>query len=334
MKAEIEKSISLCIEALNGIVGNATTVLDTMHKVIKQPYAGRGLGLGNFGHREYRTSPESMFLRFDGNKKIDSRLDWKSAILFLYDSINLSEEEILASAQNIQDDIIFNHIIDHIVCNFIRQNDVAAAVTYISHYRKTKIFKEEDNFDRGYLLISDHYATAGDVENFFKYFKLCEPKKNQYTLSCHKACLVEIFASKNEIKASIELCNHKSIGKKYYFNALYAFAKQGKYDEVKDFFASYPELKQPEKETELKILSSAYMYAKENDETIDDDFEELFQRALLVDRKLRWGDVKLQDSVLLDLGLSQSDNPERAIRCRKAIKDNRLKQELVINPKA
>lgn len=334
MKTEIEKSISLCIEALNGIIGNDAAVLDTMHKVIKQPYAGRGLGLGDFGHRGYRASTESIFLHFDGNKVIDGPLSWESAILFLYDSINLTEEEILTSAQNIQDKIIFNHIIDHIICNLLKQNSITAAVTYIPHYRKTFFSREENNFDRGYLLIVDHFATVGDAENFFKYFKLSEPKKNQYTLSYKKECLVEVFASKNGIKASIDLCNHKNIGKKYYFNALYAFATQGKYDEVKDFFVSYPELKQPEKETELKILAAAYQHAKENGETIDDDFEELFQRALQVDRKLRWGDVKLQDSVFLDLGLSQSDNPERVIRCRKAIKDNRLKQELVINPKS
>jgi len=109
-----------------------------------------------------------------------------------------------------------------------------------------------------------------------------------------------------------------------------SFAEQGKYQELKQIFEKYPELKQPESETELKVLTAACLEAKKLNLTIDDDFEELFDRAKKVDRKLTWGDFKLQDSIFLDLGLANDGNTERVKRCRKAIKNNGLKKELVV----
>jgi len=120
------------------------------------------------------------------------------------------------------------------------------------------------------------------------------------------------------------------LGAKLYFSALTAFAEQGNYQELKQIFEKHPELKQPEAETELKILATAYLEAKKINLLIDDDFEELFERAVKMDRKLKWGDVKLQDSILLDLGLANQNNKERFLKCRKAIKNNWLKKELII----
>ncbi len=98
-----------------------------------------------------------------------------------------------------------------------------------------------------------------------------------------------------------------------------------------DFFNHYPELKQPEQETELCMLISAFEKAKTNNLSADDDFEILFERVKKADRKLRWGNFTLQDELFLNLGLAGAGDPERIKRCRKAIKNNSLKNELEIN---
>ena len=113
---------------------------------------------------------------------------------------------------------------------------------------------------------------------------------------------------------------------------MYAFAGQGKYQQLKTIFEKYPELKQPELETELSVLTTAYLKAKQQNLAIDDDFELLFDRAKEVNRKLSGGDAKLQDVIFFDLGLASFDNIERLKRCRKAIKNNWLKRELEIKP--
>jgi hypothetical protein len=106
------------------------------------------------------------------------------------------------------------------------------------------------------------------------------------------------------------------------------YAENGEYARLKEIFAEYPQLKQPESETELNILALACMEARSRDMTVDDDFEELFRRAIEVDPKLKWGDFRLRDSVLLDLGMAYRDDREHRMRCRKAIGNNLLKKEL------
>ncbi|SHE54977.1 hypothetical protein [Pedobacter caeni] len=338
MKHEIERAIDLCIEALNNrngeasqtVEGDGVKVLETIHKIAQTPYQGRGLGIGDFGYQSYRSSWEDIYKRFEGKKNISYSLDWKTAVLWLYDSANYSEAKILTSAQKIvNDDIIFNHIMKHIMTNLVLKNEIAEAERLIPDFKKTKIFKESDNHDQGYLIILKHYALKGDPVGFFKYFKQSKPAVNKSELNELKDLLVQFFAASNGIEESIALCQHKNLGNKYYFSALVAFSGQGKYQELKVFFDKYPELKQPEIETELAILAAAYLEAKKNGFDIDDDFEVLFERAKGVNRKLRWGDLKLQDAIFLDLGLASSNDLERQKRCRKAIKDNRLKKELL-----
>lgn len=341
MKKDTDKAIDLCIEALNTpadnaqeVLGNDTEVLKVIKKIADVPYEGRGLGIGSFGYQGYRSSWKDIYTRFESKKQITSRLDWYTAVLLLYDFADYTEEEMLSSAQKItHDPIIYNHIIIHIITNLVMKDEIEKAETYIAHFRKTKIFKEEDNFDRGFLIILTYYALNGDHENFFKYFKSCKPAINRTEVNDAKQSLVTAYAEAHGTEAAIHLCRHKNLGAKYHADAVIAFVQKGKYQALKEVFSNYPELQQPELETELRMLISAYERAKVNKLPVDDDFEILFERAKQVDRKLRWGDCKLQDGLFLDLGLASEDDPERVKRCRKAIKNNSLKNELPVHAK-
>ena len=331
MKQEVEQAINFCIDALNGKNSDSQQVeekdkfvLETIQKIAKLPYQGRNLGIGGF---EYRDSFEDMVKHFECYN-LSYSLAWKNAILVLYDFANYTEIQMLESAMRIvNDNIIFNHILEHIITNLVVMNDIESAEKFIPNFKKTVIFKEEDNFDIGYLVILKHFALKGDDKNFFKYFKQSKPAANKTKVHEAKEFLVSNFTTKNGIEEAIALCNHKNLGVKYYFSALMPFAEQGKYQELKQIFEKYSELKQIESETELKILTHAYLEARKLNYKIDDDFEQLFDRAIKVDRKLRWGDFKLQDSILFDLGLASLGNKERVLRCRKAIKNNSMKQE-------
>ncbi|NDV65201.1 hypothetical protein [Bacteroides sp. 224] len=338
MKQELEQSILFCIEALNNnnrangsqkVEGNDKFVLSTLRKISKLPYQGRNLGIGDLGYKDGdRHSFEDM-LRDCPKKSITYSLDWLDALLVLLDFANYDEIQILDFAKRIvNDDIIFNHVLKHIISNCVVLNDIETAEKFIPNFKKTIIFKEEDNFDMGYLIFLKHFAMKGDVENYFKYFKKSKPATNRYEVSITKSSLVRNYATKHNMEESMKLCEHKNLGHKFYFDLLTAYSDQGKYQELKNIFEQHSQLKQPELETELKILATAYQEAKRRELQVDDDFEELFDRAKKVDRKLRWGDFKLQDSIFFDLGLASFDNAERVKRCRKAIKNNSMKKEL------
>jgi len=338
MEKELEQAINYCIEALNNrtdesrqeVEGNSDYVNATLQKIKQLPYQGRNLGIGDNHYDGKRNSFEDMINRF-GEEKITYSLEWKDALLVLFDFANYDETKMLGFAKKIvNDNIIFNHILKHIISNLVTMENIKTAEEFIPNFKTTVIFKEEDNLDKGYFIILTHYANIGDDKNFFKYFKQSKPAVNKYDVNVAKQYLVKNYAKNNGIEQTIQLCKHKNIGSKFYFNALMAFAEQGNYQELKQIFDKYPELKQPEAETQLHILTTAYLKAKELNQTIDDDFEQLFERALKVDRKLKWGDTKLQDSLLLDLGLASEGNKERVLKCRKAIKANWLKKELVV----
>ncbi|TCC99675.1 hypothetical protein [Pedobacter hiemivivus] len=327
MSAIIQHSVKLCIQAINNSGdGLDAEVLDAIRSIAELPYKGAGLGIGRGGYRGYRSSYEDLLKRFIERKTINNSLGWESALLLLYDADGFSESEILSSAKSIEDDIIFNHILEHIISNLAAKNDIVTALKFIPNFRTTTIFQEENNLDNGYLILLCHYAAQGDVVRFFDYFKLAEPRKNKAEIAELKSYLVESFATKNGIADALKLCAHKNLGAKYHADVLLAFAKVGKYTELKSIFEEYPALKQPE--TELGLLCTAYFQAKKNKFVVDDDFESLFERALQLDRKIKYGDIKMQDAVLFDLGLAEFDNKERREKCRKAIKNNSIKKEL------
>jgi hypothetical protein len=332
MESNIREAIHLSINALNsGNYEDDVIVLNELKRMYEQPYEGRDLGIGTLRYRGFRNSWHSIKLQTENLKTIDHKLTWESVLLVLFDFGNYNEPEMLELAFKVNDAIIFNHLLKHIIANLIKQEKISEAEEYIPHFRTTHIFKEEDNQDEGYLLILNFYAGKGDADNFFKYFKKCDPRKNKHHVTENKGWLVETYAALHPIESAIELCKHKNLGEKYTYYALYAYARQGLYQELKAIFNQYPTLKQSELETELSILIIAYSKAKRESLINIDDFEELFIRATMVDRKLKWGDCKLQDSLFLDLGLASEGNKERITRCKKAIKNNSLKKELFPN---
>lgn len=327
MSVTLQDSINRCIQAINNFgKGLDAEVLGTIRSVAALQNKATGLKVGKEGYRGYRSAYEDLLKVFVERKTILHSLDWESALLLLYVAADFNEEEILSSASNITDDIIFNHVLEHVISNLAAKNDVANVLYFIPNFRTTTIFQQENNFDKGYLILLRHFAAQGDAVGFFEYFKLAEPGKNRGEIAEFKAYLVESFASRNGIADALKLCAHKNLGARYQANALLAVAKTGYYSELKSIFEAYPTLKQPE--TELSLLSTAYLQAKRNKFVLEDDFESLFERALQIDRKIRSGDAKMQDAVLFDLGLAEIDHKERRERCRKAIKNNSIKKEL------
>jgi hypothetical protein len=339
IKQELEEAINFSIDALNkidrsngssNVKGNSEYVLSTIHKIKNLPYQGRNLGIGDLGYTLFRCSFENILNRLNKDS-INHSLSWLDALLILLDFGNYEEIKILEFANKVNDNIIFNHILKHIISNCVVLKDIEMAEKLIPHFKPTFIIKEDANFDKGYLILLQYFSILGDDKFFFKYFKLSKPAINKYEINEAKEHLVKNYTKKNGIEPSIALCRHKNLGNKFYFNALMSFVEEGKYQELKQIFKKHSELKQPELHIELKILTQARRKAKALNLAIDDDFEELFEINLKVDRKIKWGDLKLQDVIFLDLGLSSQGNKERMIRCRKAIKYNWLKTELIIN---
>lgn len=334
-KKTIKQALQLCINSLNKkeySEQDSKQVAQVIQQLYKEPYQGRGLGIGDFGRGGYRAKWQDYRLRWQDGGKIESGLDWTNAFILLSDALNITENDLFEITKEITNaDIMFNHILKHIITNCVVQNDIEQALFYIPYFKDSRC-KPFDNQDKGYLILLQYFSLKGDNQNFFKYFKQAKPAINRYEVGACKNLLVQRFCTNNSLDEALKLCKHRNLGEKFYYDALHPFAVKGMYQKLKEIFTNQPELKQSEIYTEIKILIEAYLNASENNIKVDDDFEWLFSQCTKIDRKIRFGDVKLQDAMLLDLGIASQrlGNNERVLQCRKAIKDNRMKKELVL----
>ncbi|RZJ82805.1 MAG: hypothetical protein EOO20_23945, partial [Chryseobacterium sp.] len=146
MKETIEQAINFCIQALNHDgVGSDQEVLSIIRSLENLPYQGTGLGIGTGGYRGCRSSHQDLLKRFVNRKTITGSLSWEDALLLLYDAANFDEKSILSTARSVKDDIIFNHILEHILNNFVAKNDIESALKFIPNFRTTTIFQNENN---------------------------------------------------------------------------------------------------------------------------------------------------------------------------------------------
>jgi hypothetical protein len=332
------QAIECCIEALNGSArdGDDRFVLKTLREMYEAPYKGRGLGIGS--HRTGRVLWEDSNNWPFFKEGLTCSLSWLHALLLLFDGANLSEKAMFDHAQQItQDDIIFNHILEHILENLAVQGAVDAIKEYIPYFKTGNVYADNGNDVighksmeyYGWRILLRYYARNADADNFFKTLKLCEPSKDKYDMECIKGDLVQTVALTHGIEAALKIIGHKNIGERYAYNALSAFAEAGEYEKLKEIFSLYQELRQPEKETEMNILAVACEAAAKQGFVLDDtEFDALFARAVNINPKLKWGDSRLRDWVVFNLGLASKHNKERYTRCRKAIKNNWIKKEL------
>jgi hypothetical protein len=337
MIIELQHAIDLCIDALNNkkedsqeVVGNDKYILKIVKSIAKFPYKGRNLGIGLFNYN-HRDTFQDVLERCTNNENDSHSFKWLDVILLLYDFANYDDNQILESAQKINDNATFNHILQHIISNCVVIENIYVAESFIFKFRKEKAFSGKGYYGKGYLIILQYFALKGDKKNFFRHYKLFNPVVNREEAHRCKEVLITAFTIREGLEKSIELCNHKYISYKYLVNTLTPFVEQGKYNELKNIINKYVEFEQIGPKSKLTILTQAYLQAKKLKLEVDDDFDELFSAAEKISRKVRFGEKKLRDAILLDLGFANAENKERVFLCRKAIGAYRTKWELAID---
>ncbi|GHU08767.1 hypothetical protein FACS1894158_18190 [Betaproteobacteria bacterium] len=249
------KSIECCIAALNGKVpeDGGQWVLETLRAMYEVPYKGRGLGIGS--HRTGRISwggrREWAFFVED----LKSPLSWLHVLLVLFDGANLNEKEMFNYAQQItKDNIIYNHVLEHILENLAAQDAVEEVKKHIPFFATSNVYADNGNDvigqkseeALGWRILLRYYAQKADTDNFFKIFKLCEPGKDRPDLERIKRVLVQSMMRAHGIEAVIKLLGHRNIGERYTQDALEVLADDGEYVKLKELFARYPQLTQSE----------------------------------------------------------------------------------------
>lgn len=263
-----------------------------------------------------------------GKNEHESSLSWEYRLLKLFRDAGLTVEEQWEHVRRVEDEIIFNHLVLDIIERLAEANRIKECLYYIEKLKTLHIFKEENQRYTGYRVLLKHAAERADAASFFRLLPLSEPSKERHDIDICKAALVGKACEAHGWEAALELCRHRKIGDKFVLEALRPLAGRWTYEEMKRLFEERPELDVQKHQTRLKLLVETYCASLKRSETgTSERFDEVFELADKTDPAMKWGDVRLRDGLLMDIGLA-SHNPVEVERCRKAIKNNGIKKEL------
>lgn len=286
-----------------------------------ETYTGKGLGCGYLGHRGYRT-PWASRMSMLRNSRASHSLSWKDRIELLFDTAGLGADEMLAWTQQVEDDILRDHLLLHIAADLALQGDMARVEQDITPRLRPDMAYRADR-----VLLME-YARRGDVDGFLRKHKKADQRQERHTLLDARALLIEQVATMHGIDAALDLSDKaKSFGSKYHATAMRTYAATVDVETMRAWIAAHPAFfaaAAPGLEEEL--LVTAYAKGPRPDPAAD-AFDELLARVDAIDKSLRHGDARMRDSLLLDLGMAAGPGPRR-LMCRKKIGSASIKREL------
>lgn len=227
-------------------------------------------------------------------------------------------------ADKIQDEIVKNHQYIFIIETAINRGDVDYAESLIDQLIDREDYQTKY---RGYRLILKHYANIGDIDNFRKYLKLSLPGKSpKGEIAEFKQNMISTFSTKNGIDAGLTLCNDKVFGSKFSFSVIASQPHKHNLDELDNILDRYPVIL--ECEPNAKAILYTKHFANKNEKSISDkDFERVLSEITKVDKSIKWGDGRLKDGLLCDLGTA-TNQKEQIIACKNLITAPFYKKEL------
>lgn len=312
-----------------------------IERLAAAPDNGYGWGSGGgspLGYREARKVTLGLWRGSHSNvHDADGALNYTRCLYLLFQAARLSPAGMALAVAAVQDPIVFNHLTLHIIEDALALAGQAgaghaaratAAEPYIQSLRATHIFREEDNRYQGYRILLRDAADHGDADAAIKLLPQCNTRTDRHEIDTLKSRLVAAVSARDGLQAALDLCAHKRIGAAYREQALQPVVQAGHYPAVQAALAQHPDLASPDHGDGLTFLVPAFCQHEKSAAGQDPaQFDALFQRVDAMDPKLKHGDARLRDWLLLELGLASRDKAYVA-RCRKAIKNNSIKREL------
>ncbi|CAB3697408.1 MAG: hypothetical protein J0I68_20230 [Achromobacter sp.] len=318
-------------------------IAPVIERLAAEPDNGHGWGAGGgspLGYREARPVTLGLWRGSHGRPgDADGTLDYTRCLYLLFQAARLPPAAMAQAIAPLRDDIVFNHVALHIIEDALAQAlrdgasqaaRAAAAEPYIQLLRVTHIFREEDNRYQGYRILLRDAADQGDAAAALKLLPQCNTRSERHEIDTIKSRLVAAVSARDGLQAALDLCDNKRIGAACREYALQPVIDAGAYDALRAALAQHPDLATADSGDGLGLLVPAFCVREKTAGATRDvqEFDALFARVDAMDPKLKHGDARLRDWLLLELGLASRGDPAYLGRCRKAIKNASIKREL------
>lgn len=270
--------------------------------------------------------PQDKFNQLSRFENYYSGLSWNHNLEYLFKEIQIEPEIRFDLILEIENPIMRMHQTLYFLQDLTSTGRLEFAYKVVESLKNINSGRTKDTQSLGYRKILEHFALEGNLEKFTKTIKLCEPAKERNDIQRIKSKFVTSYSEKNSLENTLKVVQNKLFGDKFIFPALEPNTKKVSYQKMKDTIETNEVLNQLEHETKVQLLAETFFQSSKNNYNLQ-DFEEIFQLVFDLDPKVKAGDVKLRDWLLMQIG-SNLNEIELVIQCRKAIKNNSLKKEL------
>jgi len=256
----------------------------------------------------------------------ESGLTWSSHQRKLFRTSDLSIEKMWHYISQIDSDVMRMHGIADLIRYSLDKDDVENAKKYTEKLHGLDISMYNDMRTLGNRILLKYYSEKGDIEKFMTYLKISESTKERNEIARLKSELIENISTKESIDNAINLCNRKEFGIKFLYTAIFPYTKKINFSEMQEIIDS-DNLSSIDESDKLSLLVETYANWISKSNFNDKVFDKLFNQISKIDSKIKNGDQRLIDWLFMRLGTNLNDI-DYVIKCRMAIKNNRLKEEL------
>jgi hypothetical protein len=258
-------------------------------------------------------------------------LDYIHRLKQLFINEKLDEKQMLEVILKVDSDIGQKHLFISLL-EYMKELEKWSDMEYyieqmpvykVNSYRK----KDEPTSAFGYQIRIYEYINNVDLNKFKTFYKKCLPAKHKTEANFIKSDFISNYSKQKGLEAAMEL-TEKTPFKNYEITALKPLVDILSYPEILTLIEKHEEVLNKQKSAIKEKLLVGTLKAEFNKGNYNESyFLEVYNLIQKMDRKERWGDFKLKDSLFFDLGES-TKNLELIINCRKKIKHNLLKKEL------
>ncbi|WP_341225800.1 hypothetical protein [uncultured Arcticibacterium sp.] len=255
-----------------------------------------------------------------------SRLSWNFNLTRLFKEQNppIEKEKRFSLIMEIKDEIMRMHQTLSFLENLIEQNEINFSLKVVESLSNIECGRTKDTRALGWRKVLKYYAKTADLESFKKVLKLCESGKERNEITSLKSLMVTSYSKLNGIEKGLELARLKLFGNKYLYSAVSSGIQTSSYDKMKKVLKNITDLGQEDK---TALLARTFQQNAKNGNFSLINFDEIYQQVETMDPKIKFGDFRLRDTLLMDIGMNLKEL-DLVIKCRISIKNNNLKKEL------
>ena len=252
-----------------------------------------------------------------------SSLSWSHNLeRLLAQEHQFSDEQWRTLIAAIKDDIIRMHQILFFLSHLTKTGKIDLAKEVIEDLKGIDMTgRVNEARALGHRVVLNYYAEQGDIVKFEETLKRCEIVRERYAITQSRSILLRSLHKLHPIDKVYEIYK-KKFSKIGAYAPLIEFARKMPFD---DFITFLDKVKNELAPYEYELLYvNAY---KAHPIEAAAQFQKTFDMIGAIDPKHKFGDVKLRDWLLMELGSSTSDLA-LVKKCKKQIKSSRIKKEL------